>query len=612
MSQRTRSHRLEDISIVEFQRLLPDEWVCRTKDKDYGVDLEVEIFDEDGRSTGLIFYVQMKATDKKGQERSVRMKIDRLSYLSSLDAPSIIVRYCAATRTTHFIWIHNVFDQIGPTSSASATVRFSEADTWSDETPLKVLRTIKILRTIRLGTRNLPLGLTVEDGGTTSSSVFELKLAASRLQRMSQMIGTSNDPDRCLPIAIHLKDNYLVASIDAIASINWHIDEFSSEKILPILTYILAYMTGRYEFHRQSSELIRIIHANQFTANNRIIAGRIAQLAINNPDTAADIARWNRIHAIQDEAYLTYLNALLSSEIPMVKREAAVTAFYTDAISDHDPTNNQNLSTICYSLANFQMNNGRLGEAVSNYNRARKLDEIYLQRTYFLNEVGACCFWSRHFRSASLFYSASYNLSPNPQVGICTGDALLYSGDFIGAKSKFEDVAARAPDELNGAEALTKAWLSSWLHDFYQRNNLVGTECISDRSTWISEIDRAQSTGEYPNALGAALMEAFLCDDDISLWAAAMSFALKTKNSQLILGTFSCAIWRNGYEVYASFRRHLERVALPEEDLAYFDQYATTLYEMRPAEKFQNVTKRLVSKNNFDCVVEINPNENIN
>lgn len=82
LSKRTRSHRLEDISINKFNSLLPDLWVCRRKGKDYGVDLEVEIFDDDGDTTGLMFYVQLKATDNPKLERSVSMKVDRLNYLS--------------------------------------------------------------------------------------------------------------------------------------------------------------------------------------------------------------------------------------------------------------------------------------------------------------------------------------------------------------------------------------------------------------------------------------------------------------------------------------------------------------------------------------------------
>lgn len=580
MPKRTRSHRLEDISIVEFQRLLPDEWVCRSKDKDYGVDLEVEIFDESGNSTGLLFYVQMKATDSEEAERSVSMKLDRLEYLASLDAPSILVRYCDATRATHFTWITSVFVQIGNTSAASAKVKFSEADAWGDETPSKILQTVKVLRTIRAESRRLPLGLTVDDEGQSGSDIFQLKLAVSKLQGMSKMINSNRDPDRCLPIVIRIQDDAIVMSIDVVSSIAWKIDSFQSDDILPRLAYALAYMAGRYEFHRQAMEIIRIIHTDEYRTNNRLFASRIAQLAIDDPGIAADLARWNRVHAIQDQAYLEYIDALLSSELPIEKRQPAIESFYSDALSDHDPTDSQRLSTICYSHANFQMNFGEYRRAVSNYNKARKLNPSYLKRSYFLNELGSCCFWRRHFKAAACFYSASYKLSPDPQVGFCAGDALLYSGDFASAEKMFEDVGAQAPDYKDAA-------------------------VLNDRATWFSVIDQALEAEEYTSALGAALLEAYLCDNDINLWADAMSFAFGTKDDQLILGTFSSAIWRNGYDVYALFRKNLEKSDLPVEGLERFDQLANMLYEMRPSRQFQSVTKRLVGENNYDSFQEV-------
>jgi hypothetical protein len=47
MPKRPKQHQLEDLSRAKFQLCLPEEWVIRDKDKDYGIDCEVELFDED-------------------------------------------------------------------------------------------------------------------------------------------------------------------------------------------------------------------------------------------------------------------------------------------------------------------------------------------------------------------------------------------------------------------------------------------------------------------------------------------------------------------------------------------------------------------------------------
>ncbi|MDQ3520762.1 MAG: DUF4365 domain-containing protein [Gemmatimonadota bacterium] len=62
MPTRPDQHSLEDKSRDAFGLILPDAWVFRKLDKDYGLDGEVEIFDAARQATGRKFNVQLKAT----------------------------------------------------------------------------------------------------------------------------------------------------------------------------------------------------------------------------------------------------------------------------------------------------------------------------------------------------------------------------------------------------------------------------------------------------------------------------------------------------------------------------------------------------------------------
>ncbi len=46
MPKRTSEHQVEDISITAIKSRLPRQWVYREKGRDYGIDGEIEIFDE--------------------------------------------------------------------------------------------------------------------------------------------------------------------------------------------------------------------------------------------------------------------------------------------------------------------------------------------------------------------------------------------------------------------------------------------------------------------------------------------------------------------------------------------------------------------------------------
>ncbi len=60
--KRPRQHIIETISKKAFEEIIPDEWVYRELTPDYGIDYQVEIFNNE-EATGKSFFVQLKGTD---------------------------------------------------------------------------------------------------------------------------------------------------------------------------------------------------------------------------------------------------------------------------------------------------------------------------------------------------------------------------------------------------------------------------------------------------------------------------------------------------------------------------------------------------------------------
>src|SRR5436190_15060219 len=108
MPHRPRSHEIETKSRNAFRAAVPTRWVVRDVDQDYGIDLEVELFDDEGIATGQRFFVQLRATDDVRLERAlaVRLSLDALSYYRSSDAPVLIVRYHVPTGQIFSRWAH--------------------------------------------------------------------------------------------------------------------------------------------------------------------------------------------------------------------------------------------------------------------------------------------------------------------------------------------------------------------------------------------------------------------------------------------------------------------------------------------------------------------------
>src|SRR4030043_1323937 len=101
MVKRPRSHQLEDESWRALSNSIPNQWVLRKPQPDYGIDGEVEIFDESGSSTGLLFFVQLKGTDTKEKAKalSCRMQLKTLRYYKSLLLPVLLIRYHSPSKS---------------------------------------------------------------------------------------------------------------------------------------------------------------------------------------------------------------------------------------------------------------------------------------------------------------------------------------------------------------------------------------------------------------------------------------------------------------------------------------------------------------------------------
>jgi len=102
MPRRPREHQIEDESRRAFEAALPSRFVYRPFSPDYGLDGEVEEFDEDELATGLRFYVQLKATDqlKLGKALKVSLPLEHadqrpLAVWSRRTRPAV---YCVASR----------------------------------------------------------------------------------------------------------------------------------------------------------------------------------------------------------------------------------------------------------------------------------------------------------------------------------------------------------------------------------------------------------------------------------------------------------------------------------------------------------------------------------
>jgi hypothetical protein len=145
---RPRQHILETISKKALEQIIPDEWVVRPLDPDYGIDFMVEVF-KSGKSTGDFFYIQLKGTDQKVKKSKIKVavKYSTLQYFSTLPLPILFLVYSTRDKKFRGLWI-NEYNRIIKSKSKQKTVTLTLTDQHLIDRDL-ILRIEKSIRNIK-------------------------------------------------------------------------------------------------------------------------------------------------------------------------------------------------------------------------------------------------------------------------------------------------------------------------------------------------------------------------------------------------------------------------------------------------------------------------------
>ena len=123
-TKRVRNHELEELSLAALRFELPSKWVIHDFRKDYGIDVQLEIFEADGFATGLRCYGQLKATDNAANEDVLSLDRDHFEYWGAHNDPVLLLRYYADTNSYFWCWLHDVAWSLKPDAKSLSVTKF--------------------------------------------------------------------------------------------------------------------------------------------------------------------------------------------------------------------------------------------------------------------------------------------------------------------------------------------------------------------------------------------------------------------------------------------------------------------------------------------------------
>ncbi|WP_319480989.1 DUF4365 domain-containing protein [uncultured Draconibacterium sp.] len=451
MPKRPKQHRLEDNSRIRFQEVLPEMWVYRDKDKDYGIDAEVELFDNDENAQGLVFWVQLKATESKEKSSilNIDLEIDTLKYYKSLEIPVLLVRYSAYENSIYIKWVDNIDLYFSKKDAKTFRLKFDDSDKFDEQSPIKIENYLKQIKKLKSGKFRFPLTMElsiVKDKiNAFSKSILSAQIR-KELKKYSDFILVNSKPSNSI-ITVTLDNEELKIDISNLAGCTFHSiksrdkDNFSEFLVKDILLGVAVSMIqlGQVEYCG------RIIFENKLETRliekPELIAHLIIPLFYSSffKETILIFEKLLEDEKNIELNIVSHFHILLASNANNPEKNTEIENFFKRAIRKAKEIDRQQIGIANYNLANHYNSRNMFLEAIHHLNQARKYAPIYWNQYYFCSEMASVFFRSGKYKCASKLYLKSLSIKNDNKTIALYADSLMLAGEYAEATKKFKE-----------------------------------------------------------------------------------------------------------------------------------------------------------------------------
>jgi tetratricopeptide (TPR) repeat protein len=585
LPKRIRSHELESESSRKFEALLPSRWVFRRKNPDYGIDGEIEIFNDEGIATGLFINVQLKSTDAVDIKDCLKesFQVETLKYYSTLEYPVLIAKYSSKLDNFYFTWAHSKNRKPVEKGQATITVRFPENNVLTMAKFFQLKGDVINYLNYRKQALRPPFHflLSVEHSDFGKADLL-LKIIQYRAQHEVHIdVSEAEDKDAIGKIVITKDDVILSIGGDA-ASFKFPRPD-SNEILLANLNIALAILLSQIGYDTLSAKLAAPVYKiSSFFNKPDFLKGLLKALYdAKEFEILFEACKWS----INEKGYIDEILifvALLFHHHNRISREEQILVenLYLLLIQHFTRTEDASrLGSTHYNLGNFYRSKGDHLKALHQYNRARTTWSAYAGRNYFWRELGGVLFDAGKIQCANRAYKKSIEIGEEYDVRAAYADTFIYMGLYSAAKEEFvkyyeEKAAACDPFwclKLIALDGLIKHFGLKDGNRNRKASDRIILECPIEehpRKEIIEEAIKLDPTNSFPwfqlghiyfaeksleKSFWAYLWTAVCSDKNLEAWAYAFfltfSKASKVESTTHILGNiFMAAYERNGYQ----------------------------------------------------------------
>lgn len=629
MSQRTRNHIIEDESRNRFKDLIPQYWVCRDKSNDYGIDCEVEIFDERGNTTGKVFWVQLKATDSKNKAsiQKVSFPASKIVQFIEYDIPVLIARYSTNEKIFYIKWAKSI-ELVSNTETC--LVRFYENELWSNESAEKIQNYLEKVSFIRQGSLCFPLPVYTYNESLIKSktpprivisnlrnelsfykSFVENKLTEKNALITISLCEKSIKIDLCNQGRVRLDFNF-----------NIPIDYIILSKVILICIGMCLYQVKQQELCNKlilEGKLFDIVKEQKqilIYLLPSLLQGQYFEKVLKDLIEVTNHDKENNL--IQQ---MTQILLFLERNNHDPSRLKIVEDFLIAQIENAKKTKIEKLIGISYyNIGNYYYSLSKCDLAISNHIKAQKYYKLYLKHDYYFKELGGLFYMNRRYLCASKAYQKALDLgSPIFNTKALYADSLMYAGFYKNARDVLNEYLSETVDKVNENDewylkfsciaSLLKAGYPEYQkRDMNKAMNLASEEKYTEaldsdmlcEFAWFNMGVKYFSEKDTINATIAFLMSALLFPSDLESWCnACLCSTSKELNSIFIYHIVRVAYHYNG-------ERFIEQLynQLKSEDEEFVNTLLDVIDKTISENKIDKTTIRLyLDDGSYDTII---------
>lgn len=519
MRKRVTQHQLEDISRAKFALALPRTWVMRDKGKDYGIDAEVELFDESGASTGFVFLVQLKATEsqKRSSSKGVDVAVEAIRYYKQLELPVLIVRYSASEDCFYCKWDHQVDLYYAKKNAKTVRVTFSDADRWGSSTADRIKNQLLRFRSVQTVV-TLPVSISLSIGSGSFQGVSRGVLNSEfilELGKLSHLAAYEADAEKAL-LNVSIQGDKFVVSLSTVAGCTFHHPEIWEEKSAAegVADYSLLGLAaalvqlGQVELAARIFLEPRILQTflqweGLFKRYIPILMRTTRQLDLLDAVSSA-IEQTEDNNALE---IVTLASTLVSSSFGEVGGEK-LEQLLKRILEKHTRIQDKTMIGMAqYNLGNHYRSRGLLRKSVRHYLLARRYFPGYLNQPYFFRELAGVLFELGRYRFSYKLYERALEMDRDIEILPLLADALMFSGCYAKSLEVFERYLGECKNDV-ASEWVLKAW---FLQEALRHTKIECQERRPDEAKKLVDVSMATDVPAFEARLYAATQADLLC-----------------------------------------------------------------------------------------------------